>query len=103
MAANEVHKDDVGTQFIVTVQDGSTVVDLSSTTLKQILFKKPSAATLTKTAVFVTDGVDGKISYTSISNDLNETGTWFLQVRLDFGSSTFRSDQKQFKVHENIA
>ena len=61
MPANEIHLDDVGTKFLVTVKDGSSVVDISSAGTKQILIKKPSGTKLTKTATFNSDGTDGKM------------------------------------------
>ena len=40
MAANEIHVNDVGTKFLVTVTDGSIAVDISSATTKQLIIKK---------------------------------------------------------------
>ena len=40
MAANEIHVNDVGTQFLVTVTDGSRAVDISSATTKELIIKK---------------------------------------------------------------
>ena len=42
MAANEIHMNDVGTRFLVTVTDGTSAVDISSATSgssKTIIFK----------------------------------------------------------------
>ncbi len=102
MAANEIHKDDIGTLFKCTIKDGNTIVDVSSVTTKQLIFKKPSGALLTKAASFFTDGTDGIITYASASGDLNEVGTWRLQGFVDFGSTEFKSDIQRFKVHKNL-
>ena len=48
MSANEIHLNDIGTKFLVTVKDGSSVVNVSTASTKQIIIKKPSGATLTK-------------------------------------------------------
>ena len=101
--AQEIHKDDVGTKFVVKIQDGNDIVDLSAATQKQILFLKPSTGTITGTASFLTDGTDGILTYTAVTGDLDETGDWFLQARLDFGSSMFRSNKEPFEVFGNIA
>ena len=68
MSANEIHVGDIGTVFEVTVKDGEDVVDVSSATTRQLIFKSKDGAVLTKTAVLVTDGTDGKIKYTTIAD-----------------------------------
>ena len=37
MPANEIHLDDVGTKFLVTIKDGSSDVNISTASTKQIL------------------------------------------------------------------
>ena len=103
MAANEIHVDDIGTKFIVTIKDGTSVVNISAATTKEILFKKPSGIKLTKAAAFETDGTDGVISYTTIDTELDETGTYKIQahVVLSVGNE-FHSDISTFKVHRNV-
>ena len=76
---------DIGTTFQVTVYDStstgdSTVADISTATTKQMIFSKPDGTTLTKTAVFGTDGSNGVVEYVSVDGDLNMAGTWHLQV-----------------------
>lgn len=100
MAANEIHKGDIGTRFKCTIKDGDTVVDISTVTTKQIKFTKPSGELLTKTASFFTDGTDGIIYYDTIEGDLDEVGSWELEGYVVFSSSSkFNSDIKSFKVH----
>jgi len=48
MAANEIHINDVGTKFLVTVTDGTSAVNISSATTKEFIFQKPSGTKLTK-------------------------------------------------------
>ncbi len=102
MPANEIHLDDVGTKFLVTVKDGSSVVDISSAGTKQILIKKPSGTKLTKTATFNSDGTDGKMYYTIIADDLDEVGTYQLQGKVIISDGTFSTDITTFKVHRNL-
>lgn len=103
MAANEIHKSDIGTIFLITVKDGTTAVDISGAATKQILFRKPDNSTLvTQTASFTTDGTDGKMQYTSVSGDLDTGGTWRIQVYLVIGGNEFRSDISTFEVHGNL-
>lgn len=101
MAANEIHVNDVGTQFKLTISDNGTVVDVSSAT-KQIHFRKPDGTCLEKTANNFTDGTDGIITYITQSGDLDTVGMWKLQAYIDFGSTEFYSDLHFFRVHKNI-
>jgi len=103
MSAYEIHKSDIGTVFTLTIKDGSTIVDLSSTSAKVINFRKPDGTILNKTAAFVTDGTDGKIKYTTIVGDLSQTGPWTFQAVLTFASGTWSSDVHKFTVHPNLA
>jgi hypothetical protein len=102
MAKQEVHLNDVGTVFELTIKEGSTIVDVSTTTAKQIKFLKPSGEVLTKTASFTTDGTDGKIKYASIAGDLDEVGPWEIQAVVTFASGEWNSNTSQFDVYRNI-
>ena len=102
MPANEIHQNDVGTQFLVTVKDGSSAVNISSATTKQLIIKKPSGTKLTKTAAYSTDGTDGKIYYNTVVDDLDEAGTYKLQGKVVISDGTFYTDITTFKVHRNL-
>tara|TARA_Y100000310_G_scaffold318630_1_gene372953 strand:- start:433 stop:741 length:309 start_codon:yes stop_codon:yes gene_type:complete len=102
MAANEIHINDVGTKFLVTVTDGTSAVNISSASTKQLIFKKPSGTKLTKTAVFNTDGTDGKMYYNAIADDLDETGSYKLQGKVIISDGTFYTDITTFKVYRNL-
>lgn len=102
MAVNEIHLGDIGTVFEITVMDGSVVVDISTATTTEFVFEKPSNATVTQTAVFVTDGTDGELEYTTVADDLDEVGSWRLQVYIVMPSWTGRSDIGSFEVHKNL-
>lgn len=81
---------DVGTVFETTIVDqDDLVVDISLATTKTLKFRKPDASTATKTASFVTDGTDGKLKYTTVTNDLDQAGDWKAQAVVVFtGSAT---------------
>ena len=102
MPANEIHLDDIGTKFLLTVKDGDAAVDISSASTKQIIIKKPSGTVLTKNASFETDGTNGQINYTIIATDLDEVGTYQLQGKVIITDGTFRTDITKFKVHRNL-
>ena len=103
----EAHVNDIGTTFRVTVYDttstGSlTVADISTATTKQIIFRDPNGGTLTKTAVFTTDGTDGQIEYVTIDGDLSIAGTWAIQANVVTSSSNHKTSVGKFRVFENL-
>ncbi len=102
MPSNEIHKNDIGTKFVVTIKDGDSAVDVSGATTKQIIIKKPSGTTLTKAAAFNSDGSNGIIYYAAVSGDLDETGTYKIQGKVVISDGTFYTDIQSFKVHRNL-
>ena len=102
MAAEEIHVGDVGTQLVVTIKDGTTIVDISTASAKYLVLKKPDGTTLQKNTSFITDGVDGQMQYTSVSGDFTTCGSWKMQGNVELGSSKFRTDIISFKVFRNI-
>lgn len=102
MAANEIHIGDIGTILRVTVKDGDTAVNISSATSKIIILEDPDGNNSEKTAIFTTDGTDGKIQYTTIAGDLDERGNWSIQAKIVMPSGTWYSDVSVFQVHENL-
>lgn len=103
MPADEIHLNDIGTTFTITVKDGTTPVDLSTATTLNIVFVKPNGDPITRTATPVSGGADGVISYTTVDGDLNAVGTWCMQAVIAIGSSTWHTDIVKFKVHRNLA
>ena len=102
MAANEIHLNDIGTQFLLSVKDGSSAVDISSATTKQIIIKKPSGTKVTANTAFSTDGTDGKMYYNAVDGDLDEAGSYKLQGKVVISDGTFYTDITSFKVHRNL-
>lgn len=95
-----IFKDDIGTVFEVTVKDeSSVVVNVSGATLLQFKFKKPTGVLATKTAVFSSNGVDGKIRYTTVSGDLDVAGEWEFQAYIEIGTSPrFHTSYSSFVI-----
>ena len=94
----QVHINDVGTIFRVTVYDttstgGTTVADISSASTKTFTFKRPDGTTFDRTAVFTVAGVDG---------DLDVSGTWNLQAYVATPAGNWNTSVGTFKVHENL-
>ena len=98
----EIHLDDVGTRFEVTIKDDGVVVDISAASVKEIIFKRQNGSLLTKSASFTTDGTDGRIDYTTVSGDLTQVGIWNIQAKITLGSGTWRSEVEEFEVFDNL-
>lgn len=102
MAANEIHLDDVGVEFRITLTDNGVVVDISSATIL-FIFKKPSGTLVNETGSLYTDGTDGIAKYVSESGLLDEVGSWKYQIKVTIGSSVFYSDLGCFEVYGNLS
>lgn len=101
----EIHLNDIGVQFLVTMkdQDGDIITDLNLLADKKFIFVKPDLTKLTKNAIFVTDGTDGLLYYTSLTGDLDQSGTWNFQVVVTYSNGkTYSSDIERFIVHRNL-
>ena len=99
---SEVHLNDVGTIFEITLKDGSTPTNISSPVTLQIIFRKPNKALLTKTAALVTDGIDGKLRYIAIAGDLDLIGKWSIQASIALASGSWKSEISTFQVFRNL-
>lgn len=103
MSVAAPHVGDVGCVITITVRDeDGTAVDLSGATAKSWTVQKPSGAQVTWAPVFTTTGTDGKLSYTSVANDLDQAGTWLVQVNLTFLTTSAKCDVVKFHVKENL-
>ena len=102
--ASEIHVDDIGTRFLVTVNDGTATVDLSSASALQIDFRKPSDTIINRTGSQIGDGssTSGVMYYDSVAGDLDEVGNYKLQGKVTLTSGTYYTDIHTFKVHCNL-
>jgi hypothetical protein len=94
----------IGVLIKVTINDCGTdsAVDISTATTKQLIFTKPSGTKVTKSASFFTTGTDGILTYTTVSGDLDEIGTWQFQGYVVIGTNEFTSTIDTFKVERNL-
>ena len=103
--ASEIHQNDIGTRFLVTVKEDGIVASVSGAFLRQIDIRKPSGSIMNKTASVFDDGtsVSGVMYYDSIAGDLDEVGSYKLQAKgSPSGGGTFYTDVYTFKVHCNL-
>lgn len=102
-AIDDVHVGDVGTIIRIELKDDDVEINLSSASVKQIKFKNPSGEVVTQTAVFTTDGTDGRIQYVTEADDINESGTWEYQAYIEMGGGKWHSEKLTFLVRENLS
>lgn len=100
---SEIHKNDKGTAFRVTIKDETgTAVDLSGGSAKYIIFEKPDRTIVSKDASFYTDGTDGVIQYVTESGFLDQPALWRLQGYVVESGGYWKTDIYEFRVHKNL-
>jgi hypothetical protein len=101
--ACEIHLNDIGTTFRLTILDCTdSFIDVSSALTKEIIFQKPDRTSVTKAALFFTDGSDGIIQYVTVADDLDMTGKWRIQAKVTLPTGTWSSNIEAFKVYPNL-
>lgn len=105
MTDTVIHLGDVGTVFELTIveNDGVTAVDVSSASVKKIYFMDAASTKKNATAVFTTNGSDGKIRYTSVAGFINSLGMWWMQGYVEIGAAKYYSEKTGFKVNSVIS
>jgi hypothetical protein len=102
-AQAEVHLNDVGTRFQLTLEDGDgTAVNISTATTKEFVFRKPDGSTITRDATFSTDGSNGVLYYDTVTGDIDQAGQWKVQAYVDMTGFDGHSGEKTFVVHKNL-
>lgn len=98
----EIHTEDIGTEFRVTIKDNDVAVDISSATVLNIIFKKPDGTELVVNADLYTDGTDGIIYYRVVSGDLDQSGVFKIQAYVEISGGAYYSSISSFKVYCNL-
>lgn len=103
--ASEIHQNDIGTRFLITVKDDGNLVNISGvdgSTVHEINFRKPSDTIITRNATLQDFGISGVMFYDTLAGDLDEAGLYKLQAKVTVPSGTYYTDIYTFKVHSNI-
>lgn len=82
---------DTGT--VITINCGS---DISAATARSIAVKRPDATTTTWAAS--ASGTES-LAYTTVSNSLDQAGTWLLQPVVSIGGGSWRGETAQLVVY----
>jgi len=102
-ASSDIQVGVIGLIIELTLQERGSILDVSSATTKQIVFKKPDNSKVTVDAVFTTDGKDGKIQYTTGSiTIIDHAGTWQTQGYISVAGFTGYSTVSEFLVNDNL-
>jgi hypothetical protein len=97
-----IHVGDVGIRFSVLIDDeNGDSMDVSLATSKDILFRKPSGEIVSLPADCVNDCVDGLIEVIT-TDELDESGIWAIQARIEIGESVYSSSVSNFTVFPNV-
>ena len=100
--SQEIHINDIGTVFEITLEDCDGVVDLTGVSTITFRLTDPANVRTDKTGALLTDGTDGKVIYTTVDGDLHTAGTWKLQVYVALPTGQWNSNIQKFKVHPNL-
>lgn len=103
MAENEIHVGNIGTVFQITIKESGAAVDISGTTSRTIIFRKPDGTIMNQSGTLVNSGTSGIMQYTSVSGDLDQCGKWYIQGYVHFNSNDAHySDKASFRVYNNL-
>lgn len=96
--------DDVGIVLLVQMykQSDGTPLDISDASSLQIIYSFPDGTRFTKTASLYTDGIDGKLYFTTEEDDLPIAGYYSIQGKVVIGSAIIFSEVEQFSVLDNV-
>lgn len=94
---------DVGTSINLTVHDqDGTIVNISSSSLTVISFRKPNGATTSRVASFTTNGSDGQMRYITVNGDLDQEGLWEIQAVITMPTGKWYSEVKKVVIGPQI-
>ncbi len=95
---NGLIKGNIGDEILITVKRNGSAVNISTATVKKFKLRKPDGTVVERTAAFKTDGVDGKLTYTTIAGDIDQTGQWHVRVYLEMPTWSGHTLAPEFTV-----
>lgn len=92
-----------GIQLVVQVLDQALLpVNIRGSSILQIKLRVPSGKTLDRLATLLTNGMDGKVQYTTVAADLVEDGLYRIQAKYVLAGDVKTTRWGQFRVGPNI-
>lgn len=87
----------------LTLKQDGTAVDISSYTTKEFFLVDPAgAASTAKTAIFDSDGTDGKLKYTILTTEIPDAGNWNVFARIAKAGVELTTDPLEFRVKARL-
>jgi hypothetical protein len=100
--ASEIHINDVGTRFLVTIQEDGVPVNISTASQIQMIFCRPSNDTFYRNGTLLNSGIDGKVYYDTVAGDLVDAGMHKIQAKVYLPSGTYHTNIYSFQIHCNL-
>lgn len=100
--SSEIHVNDIGTRFLLTIKDDGEIVNISQASSINVIFKKPDDTVIYRAGTILNSGTDGKVYYDTVAGDLGDAGLYKLQARVALPSGTYYTDIQTFQVHCNL-
>ena len=98
----QIHLNDYGTTFDIELRDGDTVLNPSLFTSGSHVFRRPDQTTFERSSGSIITSSGSYFRYTSVSGDINQSGTWAIQCYVTDGVGSWRSEVKEFVVYPNL-
>jgi len=105
MAKNEVHKDDVGTEFNLTIVDTANAnlpIDLTSASIVQVIIRRSDGSKKVVEGTVFGPPTDGRVNYYTVAGDLNIIGWYKVQAIVVTPAGLWHSAIARFPVIKNI-
>jgi hypothetical protein len=98
-----IHLGDVGTRIDVTCEDNGAPITMQGSDSVDFKFKKPDGTIVTKVGA-VLSPPSAIVRYTTVTNDINQSGRWELQLHLNLASQNWEghSQKTRFDVFSTL-
>jgi len=94
---------DIGSTITVTITEDGVVKDISDASTKTFKIRRAHGLLSSKTASFLTDGTEGKLTWTTSSLDVLSSGHHWLQVYLVTPGWSGHTAMHRFTVEPPLA
>jgi len=102
--ANEIHLNDIGHVFEVTVMDDEVPRNISGASAIIFYLRDPDGNVSEHAGSLSGTGIDGKCEYATIADDLDQVGWWEIQVGITEGATPiFKTAVGSFEVKGNLS
>ncbi|MDQ3007191.1 MAG: BppU family phage baseplate upper protein [Chloroflexota bacterium] len=92
----------IGLVITLTIMEDGAAVNISSAATRKIKIRKPDGTVLEKDAAFTTNGSDGKLTYTTVSGDIDQVGQYKVQAYVEMSSFTGHSTIRTLDAKNNL-